>query len=189
MTSWFGYLAVKCPLDLWVYQELLVRHRPDLIVECGTSFGGSALFLATMCELLDHGRILSIDIDASKAEIRPRHPRIQYLAGSSTDPDIVGEAVRQAAMVDRVMVILDSDHTQTHVAGELDAYHGLVRKGGYLIVEDTNVNGHPTEPGFGPGPMEALDAFLAQHPEFVIDSACERFLMTCNPRGYLVRVA
>ncbi len=92
-------------------------------------------------------------------------------------------------MVDRVLVILDSDHSQAHVAAELEAYSGLVRKDGFLVVEDTNVNGHPTAPEFGPGPMEALDAFLAEHPEFMIDRGFERFLMTCNPRGFLVRVA
>jgi len=31
--SWFGYVLRKCPLDLWVYQELLVRTRPDFVVE------------------------------------------------------------------------------------------------------------------------------------------------------------
>jgi cephalosporin hydroxylase len=189
MSSWLGYLAVKCPLDLWVYQELLVSYRPELIIECGTSYGGSALFMATICEMLGCGRILSIDIDASRVPLRPRHPRISYLTGSSTDRAIVAEAVRQAALVDRVVVMLDSDHSEAHVAGELAAYAGLVRKDGYLIVEDTDVNGHPTAPEHGPGPMEALDAFLADHPEFAVHRGFERFLMTCNPRGFLVRVA
>ena len=189
VSSWLGYKTLKCPLDMWIYQELLVSYRPDLIIECGTCFGGSAIFMATVCDLLGHGRVLSIDIDAAIEAMRPRHPRIEYVIGSSTDPDIVGEVVRQAAMVDRIIVILDSDHTQAHVAAELEAYGWMVPRNGYLIVEDTNLNGHPTAPEFGPGPMEALDDFIAAHPEFVVDRGLERFLMTCNPRGFLLRTA
>src|SRR5215831_18827380 len=34
--SWLGFRLAKCPLDLWIYQELIVRTRPEVIVECGT---------------------------------------------------------------------------------------------------------------------------------------------------------
>jgi cephalosporin hydroxylase len=61
--------------------------------------------------------------------------------------------------------------------------------GSYLIVEDTNVNGHPVNREHGPGPMEALDEFLSEHREFVIDQRWQKFLMTFNPRGYLKRVS
>jgi cephalosporin hydroxylase len=83
--------------------------------------------------------------------------------------------------------VLDSDHRAAHVYDELIAYSPLVQIGDYLIVEDTNVNGHPTYPDFGPGPMEALDRFLSENDEFIIDQRCERFLMTLYPRGYLRR--
>lgn len=90
-------------------------------------------------------------------------------------------------MGERVMVILDSDHSLTHVAGELEAFAPLVTPGCYLIVEDTNINGHPVYPEFGPGPMEAVLEFLPHHPEFVVDARCERLLMTFNPNGFLLR--
>jgi cephalosporin hydroxylase len=85
------------------------------------------------------------------------------------------------------MVILDSDHSEAHVKAELEAYRKVVSVGCYLIVEDTNVNGHPARAEFGPGPMEALDAFLPSAPEFEIDRTRERFMMTLNPRGFLRR--
>jgi len=85
------------------------------------------------------------------------------------------------------MVVLDSDHTEAHVYEELTAYSPLVHQGDYLIVEDTNVNGHPIWPAFGPGPMEAVDRFLSQGNEFEIDRGCERFLLTMCPKGYLRR--
>ena len=74
-TTWLGRPALKCPLDLWIYQEILCRTRPDLIVEPGTAAGGSALFLASICDLLDHGRVVTIDIK----ETETAAPRSDHL--------------------------------------------------------------------------------------------------------------
>jgi cephalosporin hydroxylase len=79
------------------------------------------------------------------------------------------------------MVVLDSDHAAAHVSAELKAYHGLVAVGGYLIVEDTNINGHPVLPDFRPG--EAVTRFLVTHSEFVVDPDREHFMLTLNPGG------
>ena len=102
--SWFGYRTLKSPLDLWTYQEILVEPRPDLVVECGTRFGGGAYYIATLLDLIGHGQVVTVDIEALKG--RPVHRRISYLLGSSTDPAIVGQ-VRGTAAGKRVMVILD----------------------------------------------------------------------------------
>lgn len=187
-TYWLGCKVLKCPLDLWIYQELLHRLRPDLVIECGTAHGGSAYFLASILDLLGAGQVLTIDVcGAETFPNRPEHPRITYLRGSSVGEPaltVVSEACRQAS---QVLVILDSDHRQQHVAAELEAYAPYVTAGSYLVVEDTNVNGHPVEPGHGPGPMEAVEEFLPCHPEFEIDVDCEKFFLTFNPRGYLHR--
>jgi cephalosporin hydroxylase len=182
--NWFGYVVHKCPLDLWIYQELLFRKRPDLVIETGTYLGGSALFMAMVMDIIGHGRVISIDNEVKPR--RPLHPRISYWNGSSVDEAIVAEA-RKAASSGRTMVVLDSDHSAAHVFQEIVSYSPLVRVGDYLIVEDTNVNGHPTYPEYGPGPMEAVGKFLSEHDEFVVDERCERFLMTLNPKGYLRR--
>jgi cephalosporin hydroxylase len=184
--SWFGYRLLKCPFDLWMYQELLVRTRPDFVVEAGTFQGGSALYLATILDQLGHGQVITID-SLAQAD-RPLHSRIEYVLGSSVDPEIVSK-VRNRVAGRRTMVILDSDHTEDHVHAEMTAYSPLVHVGDYMIVEDTNVNGHPAWPGFGPGPMEAVNRFLSQRQDFAVDVRCERFMMTLNPRGYLRRVS
>jgi cephalosporin hydroxylase len=87
----------------------------------------------------------------------------------------------------RALVILDSDHHADHVYEEMRTYSAPVQPRDYLIVEDTNLNGHPAFPEFGSGPMEAVDKFLSQNDDFVFDERCERFLLTLNPRGYLRR--
>lgn len=183
-TYWMGVLCQKCPLDLWIYQELIFEQRPDLIVETGTHSGGSALFLAHLCDLLGHGEVVSIDIETRP---RPVHPRIRYILGSSGDPAIVEQALSAYKAKENILVILDSDHSERHVLRELELLAPLVKVGGYLIVEDTNINGHPTYPEFGPGPYEAVGKFLAANPHFEIDHAREKFMMTFNPRGYLKR--
>lgn len=182
-TYWLGVRAQKCPLDLWIYQEILHEQRPDLIIETGTAHGGSALYLASVCDLLGRGEIVTVDIHP--VDGRPQHDRITYLTGSSTAEEIASELRNMASERERVLVILDSDHARDHVLDELRLYSPLVSPGGYLIVEDTNVNGHPAMPEHGPGPMEAVEAFLAETDEFEVDATREKFFLTFNPRGFL----
>jgi cephalosporin hydroxylase len=185
-TFWFGIPAQKCPLDLWIYQEIIFETKPDVIIECGTYGGGSALFLASICDLLDHGEIITID--TKNMEGRPEHKRITYLLGSSTSQEIVEKVQAFLKSKSRVIIILDSDHNKEHVLKELEIYSPFVSIGSYLIVEDTNINGHPVEPDFGPGPMEAVKKFLEGNKNFVTDKSKEKFYMTFSPDGFLKRV-
>lgn len=187
LAFWLGVRTLKCPLDMWVYQEILWRTRPDVIVECGVYEGGSTLYLASVCDMIGKGRVIGCDIDmAPVGETVRSHPRIKLLDGNSTDPAIV-EQVRDLCTGQRTMVILDSEHSETHVTRELEAYAPLVSPGCYLIVEDTCVNGHPLYPSHGPGPYEAVEKFLATNSGWSVDRECERFLVTFNPSGYLLR--
>jgi cephalosporin hydroxylase len=185
-TFWLGVPTFKYPHDLWVYQEIIFEVRPDLIVETGTASGGSALFLACMCDLVDKGRVITIDVEDIPSS--PQHKRIQYLHGSSTSESIVDQIQSEVADSNKVMIVLDSDHRKEHVLSELKIYNRFVTKGSYLIVEDTCVNGHPVRPSFGPGPMEAVQDFLEGNEDFIVDDSKEKFLLTQNPRGYLKRV-
>jgi cephalosporin hydroxylase len=181
-TFWLGRHVYKCPTDLWIYQELLHVTEADLIIETGTFSGGSALFLASMCDLMDRGRIITIDIDPQ--DDLPVHPRIKYVTGSSVAPEVLEQVREEAAGAHRVMVILDSDHSRDHVAAELREYAPLVSEGCYLIVEDT---GAQQIPDHGPGPDEAIEAFLKENDAFEVDPVCEKFLLTFQPGGYLKR--
>ena len=184
-TNWLGAQALKNPLDLWVYQEIIVEQRPELIVETGTYRGGSAFYLASICDLVGVGEVVSIDVEPLRDDY-PAHPRITYLGGkSSTDPDVVAQ-VRGRAKGKRVLVVLDSDHSQGHVEAELAAYAPLVQVGGYVIVEDSNIG--QIRKDLLPGPLQAIEAFLARTDEFEVDRSREKFLITQNPSGYLRRV-
>jgi cephalosporin hydroxylase len=181
-TRWRGVPVLKCPLDLWVYQEIIHETRPDLIVETGTSRGGSALFLCDVLDAVGHGDVISVDVREFSG--RPAHRRLTYRTASSIDRELVAWIGEQASGR-RTMVILDSDHSQTHVRAELEAYAPLVTPGCYLIVEDTNVNGHPVAREHGAGPFEAVLEFLDSNAAFVPDHRREKHFLTFNPHGYL----
>jgi cephalosporin hydroxylase len=121
-------------------------------------------------------------------EGRPKHKRVKYLLGSSTSKEIVDKVRSSIKARHRVMVVLDSDHSKDHVLEELRIYSRFVTRGSYLIVEDTNISGHPVLPEFGPGPMEAVQEFLAENKDFVVDGSRAKFYMTFNPGGWLRRV-
>ena len=183
-TFWMGVRTEKLPLDLWIYQEILHFVRPDFILETGTRHGGSALFLCQMMDLIG-GACDVVTVDITMPRQPPQHPRLTYLTGSSVDEKNVEEVRRRAAGKQSVLVVLDSDHSRDHVIAEMRAYHTLVTPGSYMIVEDSNVNGHPVMPKHGPGPMEAIEAFMRENQDFIIDKAAEKFLFTFNPNGYL----
>jgi cephalosporin hydroxylase len=139
-----------------------------------------------MCDLLGNGRIVTID--ALAREGRPVHPRVTYLTGLSTDPAILAEVRSHVRPGDRVLVLLDSDHSERNVLAELRAYQDLVSPGSYCVVEDSNVNGHPVAREHGPGPMEAIRVFLRENTGFQVDRDREKFFLTFNPSGFLKRV-
>ena len=138
-----------------------------------------------VCDALGNGRVISIDI--AEGPGRPPHPRIQYLQGSSTAAETVARVRELIGEGERVLVILDSDHSAAHVLEELRLYAPLARSGDYVIVEDTDVNGHPVAPEHGPGPFEAVQEFLRGSDDFEIDRSREKFHLTMNPSGYLRR--
>jgi cephalosporin hydroxylase len=185
-TFWRGVRTQKLPLDAWIFQEIIHETQPDVIVEAGTFMGGSAYFMASLMDLIGKGRVITIDIEDHPG--KPRHHRITYLIGSSTSEEMVARVRSLIGKDETVMVVLDSDHRAEHVLNELRIYGPMVTVGNYLIAEDTNVNGHPVKPDFGPGPWEAVQTFLKENQAFTVDSRREKLLLTFNPGGYLIRV-
>lgn len=197
--DWMGLPVIQSPTDLVVLQEIIWRTRPQLIVETGVARGGSIVFFGSILELVGDGSVLGIDLDVrphnrAAIEGHPGAHRIELLEGSSIAPDVV-EAVRQrCASVERVMVVLDADHTDSHVRAEIDAYAPMVTPGQYLVVADTIVEHLPTQVHrprpWGPGdnPATAVTAFLAASQDFVVDADIDaKLVLSSSPGGYLRR--
>jgi cephalosporin hydroxylase len=196
--SWLGRPIIQYPQDIVATQEIIWRIQPDLIVETGIAHGGSLIFYASLLELLGgDGQVLGVDIDIrahNRAEIE-RHPlykRISMIEGSSIDEQVAAQVHAVARGKRRVMVVLDSNHTHTHVLRELELYAPLVGRGSYLIVFDTVVEAmpdsfFPDRPwGQGDNPRTAVAAFLAANDRFEVDQEIEnKLLLTVAPGGYL----
>lgn len=185
-----GVRILKVPTDLWNYQEIFTERRIEWVVETGTLHGGSALFFADLLELAGApGKVITIDVSHGVLQA-PAHPRIEFVLANSA----AEEAARRVSQLlprqrGALFMILDSDHTKAHVLRELELLTPLLRRGDYLVVEDTCVNGHPVRPEFGPGPMEALEDFLARNAGvFILDREREgKFGYTAAPSGYLIK--
>ena len=180
MPTYRGRDIDKSPFDLWRYHELIHDAKPTHLIETGTANGASAFFFWSQMSIYftpnlsvkNHPEVISIDIDDGEPEYernpmrsnpndggqRPIAPGLQYMIGSSTDIKVASKISKKVLPEgkNRVMVVLDSDHQREHVLKELMIYSPLVTVGQYLVVEDTNINGHPVYPEYGPGPFEAL---------------------------------
>ena len=200
--TWLGRPVIQFPQDLAALQEIIWDTRPNLIIETGIAHGGSLIFHASMLQLLGNaGRVLGIDIDIrehNRAEIEahPMFERIEMIQGSAIDDAIAGQAAAVAATAERVMVVLDSNHTHAHVLRELELYAPLVTMGCYLVVcdtliEDMPAGSFPNRPwDKGDNPRTAVDAFLKTTNRFEVDTAIDAKLqISVAPGGYLKCVA
>ena len=185
-----GIRTLKLPSDMWNYQEIIFERGISYVIETGTRHGGSALFFAdTLIARQAPGFVVSVDVDPGSNQVR-QHEKIKFLIGDSGSKEMA-ETIFSHLPEDRgpIFMILDSDHSRTHVYRELEALVPLLRSGDYLIVEDSCVNGHPVRPLFGPGPWEAVTEFVSQYPSMLIhDGERERkFGATAAPMGYYIR--
>ena len=131
-----GRPIIQYPQDMVAMQELIWSVRPDLIVETGIAHGGSLILSASMlamldmCDAIEGGttldpnkskrKVLGIDIDIrahnrKAIETHPMSSRIQLIQGSSIARETVEEVNKAAAGYKRVLVCLDSMHTQSRL--------------------------------------------------------------------------
>jgi cephalosporin hydroxylase/2-polyprenyl-3-methyl-5-hydroxy-6-metoxy-1,4-benzoquinol methylase len=198
--TWLGRPIIQFPQDMIAMQELIYKIKPDLIIETGIAHGGSLIYYASLLELNGKGKVLGIDIDIRehnryKIEAHPMSKRIEMLQGSSIDRNIVEIVENIVSRNERIMVVLDSNHTHAHVAKELELYSNFVTKDSYLVVFDTAIEDVPQElyqqRGWGKGnnPKTAVHEFLTTNNDFEIDRSIQsKLLITVAPDGYLKRI-
>jgi len=203
--SWMGRPIIQLPDDMVRIQEAIFATKPDVIIETGVAHGGSLIFYASLFEAMGAGRVIGVDIEIrphnrAAIEAHPMSKRITLIEGSSTAPQIVAQVRALIQPADRVMVILDSNHSKAHVADELASYGPMVTPGCHLLAQDgvmELVAGMPrTDSDWNwNNPRAAVAEFLDAHPEFKLAKAARPFdesqdVPDCShhPDGWLLRV-
>lgn len=174
--SWLGRPVIQLPEDMIRIQELIYQLQPDVIVETGIAHGGSLVFYAGLCAAMGKGRVIGIDIEIRShnrkaIEEHRLSPLIQLIEGSSISSEIVQNVHDKIGAAESVLVLLDSNHSQEHVAAELEAYGPMVSRGSYIVACDgimQQMAGAPrTQSDWSwNNPISAVQNFLTKHPEF-----------------------
>ena len=200
--SWWGLPIIQLPADIMATQEVVFAAQPTVIVETGVARGGSVVFLASLLQLLGRGKVIGVDIDIRRhnRESIERHPiahRIHMVEGSSVEAPVVALVRDLISPEDRVMVILDSDHSRAHVLQELRHFGPIVTSGQYMIVADTLLGRvappdtltkrskiwHPDDEQ-----LSAVKDYLAESDLFEVDEALNgKLIFASSPGGYLKR--
>ena len=181
---WLGRPTHRAVTDLFAYQELIFRLRPQWIVETRTGPGGRALFLASICDLVGTGHVISID--GNPIGEPPGHPRVTFLRGAPEAGSTVAEVRELVGERPRALLILGAAD-EPQVTAAFRNYSTLVPPGSYVVIEDTILGGRPVWPGFGPGPASAAQQ-VVDDGDFVPDRSLERSGLTFNIAGFLKRV-
>jgi len=195
--SWLGIPIIQFPQDIIAIQEIIWNIKPDLIIETGIAYGGSLILSSSILELIGKGEVLGIDIDirSHNRKAIEEHflsKRIKMLQGSSIDRDTLIQVEKITKGKNKILVILDSNHTHKHVLSELELYSKFVKKDSYVIVLDTAIedmpdNSFPDRPwNKNNNPKTAVWEFLKSNERFKIDKEIEnKLLITVAPDGYL----
>lgn len=198
--SWMGVPIIQMPADVMATQEVIWSTRPDVIIETGVARGGSVLFMASLLEMIGKGKVIGVDIDIrahnrDSIEGHPMSKRVVLIEGGSVDEDTLTRVRAEIPPGARVMVVLDSDHSRSHVLAECRAYGPLVTPGCYMVVADTLV-GHVTEDNApkkrskvwfkGDEPLSALKDYLSETNRFEVDEVLNgKLVLSSSPGGYV----
>lgn len=197
--SWFGIPIIQNPYDMILMQELIFKLKPDVIVETGIAHGGSLIYYASLLKLLGKGHVIGVDIDIRKhnKKLLVKHPfisSIKMFQGSSTDKSLRKRIEKLIKPTDKVLVILDSNHTFEHVYNELNCYKNIVTKESYFVVFDTFMTKLDKLQGAAKdvtsnNPLRAVEKFISENKNFIIDTFYNKFYVSSAPDGFLKKIS
>ena len=210
--SWLGRPIIQMPQDILALQEIIWKVKPDLIIETGIAHGGSVCLSASLLALLEiddlkknpksklNRKVIGIDIDIRKhnREKIEKHflaDKIEMIEASSVEIKTFEKVEKISKNYSKILVILDSNHTEEHVLQELKLYGSLVSKNSYCIVFDTIIsemasdfsNNRPWNRRNSP--KTAINKFLKKEDKFIVDKSIDnKLLISMAPGGFLKKV-
>ena len=181
--------AVKCPFDYVILQMILNEVKPDLVIEIGTLYGGTALYIADILNTLQNGIVHTLDIEHRVIDSTVvNHERIRYFSSG-------GYATYDLSLTEgfeKILVIDDGSHNYEDVKASLEKFKNIVSVGSYFIVEDgAIIDTLGIRNTFNGGPIPAIEEFLKTNSDFIIDYRWTNFFgptSTFNGIGYLKKI-
>lgn len=188
-TTWRGIPCLKSVSDMWNYQEIIVSMRPTLIIEFGVFNGGATLYFADLLKNIGSGKILAVDSALGNcASLVRKHELVETMECSSTHTSVAHKI--KTMNTERIFCILDSDHSKNHVLAEMESLRHILKKGDYLIVEDSQLGGNPVGEQYGTdSPFAAREEYFNRYPnDYKYDTEREmKFGFTYSTKGFLIR--
>ena len=213
--NWLGRPIIQMPQDILALQEIIWNIKPDLIIETGIAHGGSLCLTASLLALLEleemknnsisqdkiiKRKVIGIDIDIRKhnREHIEKHflsDKIEMIESSSVNKDTFNKVKSLSKDYSNILVMLDSNHTESHVLEELTLYSSLISKNSYCIVFDTIVEKMDSE--FSKNrpwnkknsPQSAIKKFLKRNDNFIVDKTIDKkIILSMAPGGFLKKI-
>jgi len=177
--SWLGRPIIQLPEDMIRIQEVIYTIKPDVIIETGVAHGGSIIYYASLCKLMGRGRVIGIDIEIRPANRKAikEHELFEYITlieGNSVDEQLIRRVKSLVKPGEKVMVLLDSNHSKEHVLAELNVYADLVSEDSYIVVTDGIMERlpgamHSSDDWSWNNPKAAAEEFVKNRPDFIIE--------------------
>ena len=213
--NWLGRPIIQMPQDILALQEIIWNIKPDLIIETGIAHGGSLCLTASLLALLEleemqnnsisqdeiiKRKVIGIDIDIRQhnRELIENHflsDKIEMIESSSVNKDTFNKIKSLSKDYSNILVMLDSNHTESHVLEELNLYSSLISKNSYCIVFDTIVEKMDSE--FSKNrpwnkknsPQSAIQKFLKRNKNFIVDKTIDKkIILSMAPGGFLKKI-
>ena len=197
--TWMGRPIIQFGTDMIMLQELIWKIKPEIFIETGIAHGGSLIYTASLFELMgNNGQVIGIDVEIRAhnrvaIEAHSMFKRIKMIEGSSISDSTINDLEKLLDNGKTTMVMLDSNHSRDHVLSELRLYSKYVSVGSYIIVQDGSQEWVSDIPRGKPewkqdNPLAAIDIFLKENDDFIIDEIYTRLGITQSPNGYLKKI-
>lgn len=205
--SWLGRPIIQLPDDLIRIQEIIFKIKPTVIIETGIAHGGGLIFYSSlMSNMMKKFKVIGVDIDIRKhnkkaIKAHPMYKNIKMYQGSSIDKEIFLKVKNNISKKDKVLVILDSNHSTEHVLSELNLYSKLVTKNSYLVacdgIQKAMHKAARSKPNwFTNNPLTAIKEFINKNKNFKIvnqdftfnESKISKNYVTYWPNAYLKKL-
>lgn len=164
---WLGQVAVKMPMDLFFYQELMFKNQVHSILELGYGKGGALHFFSSILQLMGRGFIVGVDLYPSEYKSSNMSLIPLLVNGDAYDQKTLIQVAQYCPYYD--LIIIDLGGTNQLSLEVLPMWSELLAIGGIIVIEDLWGDNNESEI------TKKLDHFLNAHRNFELYQPASRY--------------